>query len=153
MVFFYEFKLILLRKKKYAMEVKKLYEYNELKSIDNKYQINNKEIPIGLIEDFLRFFNLGIQDLSSLKKFSKKLQEEKQFKKLNKSKFYSLTKKEKQIFELVVYGKSTKDIAKQLFIESTTVSTHRKNIKQKLELESIFDLYKYANAFNVFDKV
>ncbi|WP_158841780.1 helix-turn-helix domain-containing protein [Polaribacter sp. L3A8] len=135
------------------MEVKKLYEYNELKSVDNTYQISNKEIPINLIEDFLRFFNLGLQDLSSLKQFSKNLQEEKRFKKVNKSKFYSLTKKEQQIFELVVYGKSTKEIATQLFIEPTTVSTHRKNIKQKLELESIFDLYKYANAFNVFDKL
>ncbi len=153
MVFFFEFKLILLTKMKYAMEVKKLYEYNELKSVDNTYQISNKEIPINLIEDFLRFFNLGLQDLSSLKQFSKNLQEEKRFKKVNKSKFYSLTKKEQQIFELVVYGKSTKEIATQLFIEPTTVSTHRKNIKQKLELESIFDLYKYANAFNVFDKL
>ncbi|PQJ72471.1 hypothetical protein BTO14_04050 [Polaribacter butkevichii] len=137
----------------YAMEVKKLYEYNELKSIDNKYQISDKEIPINLIEDFLRFYNLGLQDLSYLKKFSKNLQEEKRFKKLNKAKFYSLTKKESQIFELVVLGKSTKEIATQLFIEPTTVSTHRKNIKQKLELESIFDLYKYANAFNVLDKI
>ncbi len=137
----------------YAMEVKKLYEYNELKSIDNKYQISDKEIPINLIEDFLRFYNLGLQDLSYLKKFSKNLQEEKRFKKLNKAKFYSLTKKESQIFELVVVGKSTKEIATQLFIEPTTVSTHRKNIKQKLELESIFDLYKYANAFNVLDKI
>ncbi|WP_343329501.1 helix-turn-helix transcriptional regulator [Polaribacter staleyi] len=135
------------------MEVKKLYEYNELKSIDNKYQISDKEIPINLIEDFLRFYNLGLQDLSYLKKFSKNLQEEKRFKKLNKAKFYSLTKKESQIFELVVVGKSTKEIATQLFIEPTTVSTHRKNIKQKLELESIFDLYKYANAFNVLDKI
>ena len=135
------------------MEVKKLYEYNELKAIDNKYQINDKEIPINLIEDFLRFYNLGLQDLSYLKKFSKNLQEEKRFKKLNKAKFYSLTKKESQIFELVVLGKSTKEIATQLFIEPTTVSTHRKNIKQKLELESIFDLYKYANAFNVLDKI
>ncbi|WP_170062863.1 response regulator transcription factor [Polaribacter butkevichii] len=135
------------------MEVKKLYEYNELKSIDNKYQISDKEIPINLIEDFLRFYNLGLQDLSYLKKFSKNLQEEKRFKKLNKAKFYSLTKKESQIFELVVLGKSTKEIATQLFIEPTTVSTHRKNIKQKLELESIFDLYKYANAFNVLDKI
>ncbi|OAD46156.1 response regulator transcription factor [Polaribacter atrinae] len=140
-------------KKKSTMEVKKLYEYNELRSIDNKYQINNKEIPINLIEDFLGFYNLGLQDLSHLKKFSKNLKEEKRFKKLNKSKFHSLTNKETQIFELVVYGKSTKEIATLLFIETTTVSTHRKNIKQKLELESIFDLYKYANAFNVFEKI
>ena len=132
------------------MEVKKLYEYNQLKIIDNKYQIKDKEIPINLIEDFLRFYNLGLQDLSALSKFSEKLQEKKRFKRLNKSKFNSLTNKEAEIFELVVHGKSTKEIAEQLFIEPTTVSTHRKSIKQKLELESIFDLYQYANAFNVF---
>lgn len=139
-----------MNEKEKAMEVKKLYEYNQLKIIDNKYQIKDKEIPINLIEDFLRFYNLGLQDLSALSKFSEKLQEKKRFKRLNKSKFNSLTNKEAEIFELVVHGKSTKEIAEQLFIEPTTVSTHRKSIKQKLELESIFDLYQYANAFNVF---
>ena len=133
------------------MEVKKLYNYSELEVIDNKYQIKDKEIPINLIEDFLRFYNLSLHDLSSLAKFSKNLQEEKRFKKLNKSKFHSLTNKEKQILVLVVQGKTTREIATQLFVEPTTVSTHRKNIKQKLALKSIFDLYKYATAFNIFD--
>jgi DNA-binding NarL/FixJ family response regulator len=135
------------------MEVKKLYDYNELKIIGNKYQIKDKEIPINLIEDFLSFYNLSLQDLSVLSKFSENLQAEKHFKKLNKSKFKSLTNKELQVFKLVVHGNTTNKIATKLFIEPTTVSTHRKNIKQKLELESIFDLYKYANAFNVFDKL
>jgi len=133
------------------MEVKKLYDYNELKIIDNKYQINNKEVPINLIEDFLRFYNLSLRDLPELAKFSKNLQEEKRFKNQNKSKFYSLTKKEKQILKLVVKGNTTKEIATQLFVEPTTVSTHRKNIKQKLELKSVFDLCKYVNAFNVLE--
>ncbi|WP_165730460.1 helix-turn-helix transcriptional regulator [Polaribacter sp. 20A6] len=132
------------------MEVKKLYDYNELKIIGNKYQIKDKEIPINLIEDFLSFYNLSLHDLSTLSKFSQNLQEEKRFKKLNKSKFNSLTNKELQIFKLVVHGNTTNKIAAQLFIEPTTVSTHRKNIKQKLELESIFDLYQYAKAFHVF---
>lgn len=133
------------------MEVKKLYDYNELKIIDNKYQINNKEVPINLIEDFLRFYNLSLRDLPELAKFSKNLQEEKRFKNQNKSKFYSLTNKEKQILKLVVKGNTTKEIATQLFVEPTTISTHRKNIKQKLELKSVFDLCKYVNAFNVLD--
>jgi DNA-binding CsgD family transcriptional regulator len=108
----------------------------------------NKEIPINLIEDFLRFYNLSLQDLSTLTKFSKNLQQEKAFKELNSFKFYSLTRKEQEIFDLVVHGKTTKEIANLLFVEPTTVGTHRKHIKQKLDLKSIFDWYQYANAFN-----
>jgi len=133
------------------MEIKKLYDCNDLIPIGNNYQIRGKEIPINLIEDFLRFYNLTLRDLPALSKFSNNLQKDKRFKKQNKSKFYSLTNKEEQILKFVVYGKSTKEIALELFIEPTTVSTHRKNIKKKLELESFFDLYKYANAFNILD--
>ena len=152
MVFFYEFKLILLKKRIITMGVKKLYDYTTLKPIDNKYRIDDKEIPINLIEDFLRFYNLGLEDLTELAKFSKNLLLEKQFKKNNTAKFNTLTNKEVEVFNLVVNGYSSKEIGELLFIEATTVGCHRKKIKQKLDLKSHFDWYQYAKAFNLFDK-
>jgi len=133
------------------MGVKKLYDYGELKPAENKYKIKDREIPINLIEDFLHFYNLGLEDLAELTKFSKNLKQEKEFKKRNITKFDSLTKKEKEILNLVVKGYSSKEIANLLFIEITTVGSHRKNIKQKLDLKSIFDWYKYAKSFNRID--
>jgi DNA-binding CsgD family transcriptional regulator len=133
------------------MGVKKLYDYGELKPAENKYKIKDREIPINLIEDFLHFYNLGLEDLAELTKFSKNLKQEKEFKKRNDTKFDSLTKKEKEILNLVVKGYSSKEIASLLFIEVTTVGSHRKNIKQKLDLKSIFDWYKYARSFNRID--
>jgi|TARA_B110000116_G_C16686802_1_gene513333 DNA-binding CsgD family transcriptional regulator len=133
------------------MGVKKLYDYGELKPAEHKYKIKDREIPINLIEDFLHFYNLGLEDLAELTKFSKNLKQEKEFKKRNDTKFDSLTKKEKEILNLVVKGYSSKEIASLLFIEVTTVGSHRKNIKQKLDLKSIFDWYKYARSFNRID--
>ena len=46
------------------MGVKKLYDYGELKPAEHKYKIKDREIPINLIEDFLHFYNLGLEDLA-----------------------------------------------------------------------------------------
>ncbi|MFC4398617.1 LuxR C-terminal-related transcriptional regulator [Mariniflexile soesokkakense] len=36
-----------------------------------------------------------------------------------------------------------------LFIETSTVATHRKHILRKLEASSFKDLYKFAKAFKI----
>lgn len=71
------------------------------------------------------------------------------FRKENEERYKSLTCKEKEVFELVVRGNSTKQISEILFIASNTVSTHRKRIKEKLELFSSSDWFKYAIAFEI----
>jgi len=43
-----------------------------------------------------------------------------------------LTKRERQIFELLVKDKTTKDIAQELFISEKTVRNHISNTIQKL---------------------
>lgn len=45
--------------------------------------------------------------------------------------FAMLTNREKEITALLANGKSTSQIADQLFISTHTVSTHRKNIIRK----------------------
>ncbi len=64
----------------------------------------------------------------------------------NINKFNSLTKREKQILKLVAKAYSTKQIAEQLFLSPYTISTHRKNIKQKLQIQSLTDWQIYADA-------
>ncbi len=71
------------------------------------------------------------------------------FRNENEERYKSLTCKEKEVFELVIKGNSTKQISEILFIASNTVSTHRKRIKEKLELFSSSDWFKYAIAFEI----
>ena len=46
-----------------------------------------------------------------------------------------LTKREQQIFELLVLNKTTKDIAKELHISEKTVRNHISNTMQKLGVQ------------------
>ncbi|RBW71548.1 helix-turn-helix domain-containing protein [Bacillus taeanensis] len=43
-----------------------------------------------------------------------------------------LTKREREVFELLVQDKTTKDIAEELFISEKTVRNHISNTMQKL---------------------
>ncbi len=43
-----------------------------------------------------------------------------------------LTKREREVFELLVQDKTTRDIAKELFISEKTVRNHISNTMQKL---------------------
>ena len=47
-----------------------------------------------------------------------------------------LTKREKQIFTLLIQSYTTKDIAKKLYISEKTVRNHISNVIQKLGVES-----------------
>lgn len=69
----------------------------------------------------------------------------------NKEKFNLLTQQELQVLKLVCLGLSSKEIALKLFIEASTVATHRKKINKKLEAKSCVDLYRYGTAFNLIE--
>lgn len=51
-----------------------------------------------------------------------------------KSKFI-LTHREREVFELLVQDKTTRDIAQQLFISEKTVRNHISNVMQKLNVK------------------
>ena len=63
--------------------------------------------------------------------------------------FALLTKREKEIIVLIAQGKSSQEIADQLFISALTVSTHRKNIIRKLDCKSSAELVRFALAFDM----
>jgi len=55
-----------------------------------------------------------------------------------------LSRREKEILQLIIEGKTSAEIGETLFIAKTTVDKHRRNMMQKLRLTSQNDLLKYA---------
>ncbi len=55
-----------------------------------------------------------------------------------------LTRREKEILELIAEGLTNNEIAQQLFISISTVDTHRKNLLAKLETKNTASLVKRA---------
>jgi two-component system, NarL family, response regulator NreC len=56
----------------------------------------------------------------------------------------SLSEREREIFQLVAEGHSTKEIAALLSVSPTTVETHRAHILQKLDIHNTAELVLYA---------
>ncbi|MFZ4400214.1 MAG: response regulator [Bacteroidales bacterium] len=103
-------------------------QFNELVEAIRLVYEGNEYIARSISDVVLKnYFNRSF--LSSVKKFSNDKE---------------LTKREVQVLELFAEGYSYKEIADQLFISVHTVESHKKNILEKLELNSIIDLVKYA---------
>ncbi|MBV36490.1 response regulator [Kangiella spongicola] len=58
--------------------------------------------------------------------------------------YKNLTKREREVFHLVVDGKTTKDIAKALDISVKTAENHRGKVMDKLNVANSAELVKYA---------
>jgi two-component system response regulator NreC len=71
--------------------------------------------------------------------------------KTSDEKAFHLSAREKEILNLIGSGNTTKEIADKLLLSEMTVSTHRKNICRKLNLEGKLELIRYAteNRFEV----
>ncbi|MGA7595760.1 MAG: response regulator transcription factor [Gallionella sp.] len=55
-----------------------------------------------------------------------------------------LSDREFKIFCLLVAGRTVNEIAEQLFISNKTVSTHKANLMEKMNLHNVSDLVRYA---------
>jgi two-component system response regulator NreC len=63
----------------------------------------------------------------------------------NKSSAFSiLTPREREVLQLMAEGNSTKQIGRRLYISPKTVEAHRLRIMNKLEIDNIAQLTKYA---------
>ena len=60
------------------------------------------------------------------------------------SAFSVLTQREREVLQLLSEGKTTKQIARSLFISPKTVEAHRLRVMGKLNLDSVARLTKYA---------
>lgn len=56
----------------------------------------------------------------------------------------ALSRREFQIFQMLVDGKSIDEIASELFISRQTVGTHKARLMRKLNLHSNIDMVRYA---------
>ena len=63
-------------------------------------------------------------------------------------KFSTLSKREKEILELLIKGESNKSISQKLELKSNTVSTYKKLIYYKIGVDNLIDLFKYAQSVN-----
>jgi DNA-binding NarL/FixJ family response regulator len=59
---------------------------------------------------------------------------------------HHLTERERQVLQLVVEGKSNKEVAMELGISPKTVSVHRTNIMSKLDVQNTVELIRYATS-------
>jgi len=62
-----------------------------------------------------------------------------------------LTITEKEILYLLALGKTTKEIASERFSSIHTITTHRKNIFRKLEVNTVYEATKYALRAGIID--
>jgi DNA-binding CsgD family transcriptional regulator len=76
-----------------------------------------------------------------------RLLEENNFLRRHLRDFTKLGKRECEILRLLALGKSSPETAEILHISPSTVETHRRNIKQKLNTNSFFELCEYDWAF------
>lgn len=61
-----------------------------------------------------------------------------------KPQFNKISRKQREVLQLIAEGKKTRDIAETLGISIKTVETHRRNIMKKLNIFSVAGLTKYA---------
>lgn len=63
----------------------------------------------------------------------------------------NLSEREQEVLYLVAQGKTTKDIAHELFVSTRTIETHRANIMKKLEVHNTAELIKKAMELKLID--
>jgi len=62
-----------------------------------------------------------------------------------------LTKREYEVLQLVAQGLTTSAISEKLFVASTTINTHRKNIMEKLEVKNVAELIRYTTEMGLLE--
>ena len=60
------------------------------------------------------------------------------------SAFTELSPREREVLQLIAEGKATKQIATHLHVSVKTAETHRRNIMEKLGVDGVAELTKYA---------
>ncbi len=63
--------------------------------------------------------------------------------------YKNLTKREREVFHLIIEGKTTKDIARSLDISVKTAENHRGKVLDKLDVANAAELVRYAAKHNL----
>jgi len=117
------------------------------------FPIEKKPIVTCAVNEDKSAFHLNVtipsNDLQGLLSYIDQIDSDNQFRAQHQMYYHSLTFQELTIFKLIVFGNTNKQIGAILFIEESSVKTHRKNIKHKLKIHSFFDIYRYARCFGI----
>lgn len=93
--------------------------------------------------------NIHSNDLPRFLTSMKQIELDNEFAKKHLEQYNTLTYREIQILKLIASGKTNKQIGQDLFIEESSVKSHRKNIKLKLNITSSFHIYQFARCFKL----
>jgi DNA-binding NarL/FixJ family response regulator len=63
--------------------------------------------------------------------------------------FKILSKREKEVLDLILQGAQVKDISASLELKSNTISTFKKSILAKTGVRNNIELFKLAQEFNI----
>lgn len=80
---------------------------------------------------------------------SQRILDENNFLRKNIQIFSKLSPREKEVLKLLALGHSSLEISEILFISDMTATTHRRNIKEKLQAKSQYDYIRFAHAFDL----
>lgn len=132
-----------------SMEVKREFVSAGIQSGIDGYL--PKDIEKNVLIDAVRtlnrgekFFNEAITTLVFEDFYNKKRTNKQVKQHLGSNDLSKLTKRELEILSLIAAGKSTKQVADELFISTKTVDTHKTHILDKLGLSNTAELVKYA---------
>lgn len=93
-------------------------------------------------EVLLRLVEMGLQRATEMFKNNTALSQ-------SRAHYDSLSKREKEVMELVVSGQSNREIAESLGISPKTVEVHRARVMSKMRSASLPDLVQQANRLNI----
>lgn len=63
--------------------------------------------------------------------------------------YSNLSNREREVFQMIAEGHSTKEISEILFISPSTVKTHRSRIMEKLKIKNISQLIQFAICIGI----
>lgn len=112
----------------------KLSELKVEKLLDDNYQIR-----INIHKDNIEDTVIALNEIKSFQDYRNK----------NIDIYNALTLQEKIIIRKIVYGKTSRQIANSLNIQTDTIQTHRKNLKRKIGYQNSFELIYFAKAFAI----
>ena len=118
-------------------------------SISADYKLLLSTTKIFKQDDLFLTISATPKELGKLSKKLEKVIEQEYYVHQHFQIFKTLTSREKEILRLIASGKTSKTIGERLFISKETVSTHRKNIYRKTACKNLYELIKFAQAFDL----
>ena len=90
-----------------------------------------------------------IGNLERIPNLAEKLLAENKFSRVYSGRFSRLSGREKEVLKSFAEGKSAQQVSNQLNISPETVNSHKKSIRHKLEISSVYEMSQYAHAFDL----